>query len=279
MMARLTPFVGRRQQGVGLIELMISLVIGLMLLGAVAYFFLGSQEMNRTHDDMSRMQESGRNAMEILGKAIRQAGYRLDPDQPLYINTANNISALAGRDNGGTGSAAPPDTITVRHDPTWVPNATNPVNGSEVDCQGNIVDSNNDTLDSFGGRIQNTLVVAYSFRIATVAGIPSLYCNSVALNPATGGTLLVDNIENMQISYGIDNLRNGTITSYKTAPSVAEFDQVAAVRVSLLVRGPSSNIAVNKSQTYNYNGATVTATDGFLRQVYTSTFTVRNQTR
>jgi type IV pilus assembly protein PilW len=278
MSAFLTPpFVGR-QRGVGLIELMISLVIGLVLLGAVAYFFLGSQQISRTHDDMSRMQESGRNAMEILGKAIRQAGYRLDPDQSLYIDPANDISALAGTDNGGTGAKAPPDTITVRHDPSWVPDATNPAKGSEVDCQGSLVESNNDTLDSFGNRVQNDLVVAYSFRIASVGGIPSLYCNPVASNPATGGTPVVDNIENMQINYGIGN-GNGSITFYKTAPTAAEFAKVAAVRVSLLVRGPSSNIAVNKSQTYNYNGESVTATDGFLRQVYTSTFTVRNQTR
>ena len=64
---------------------MIALAIGLVLLGALAYFFLGSQQMNRTHDDVSRMQESGRNAMEVLGKAIRQAGYRLDVDQVLML--------------------------------------------------------------------------------------------------------------------------------------------------------------------------------------------------
>lgn len=266
-----------RQRGVGLVEVMISLVIGLMLLGALAYFFLGSQQMNRTHDDLARMQESGRNAMEILGKAIRQAGYRLDVDQSLYVDSVKNIGAIAGTDGGGTGVSALPDTITIRHDPTWVQSATNPTNGSEADCQGNIVNSNNDTFDDYGKRNVNTSVIEYSFRIASASGIPSLYCNTVALNPATGGAIVIDNIENMQITYGIGN-GNGVITSYKISPTTAELAQVTAVRVSLLVRGPSTNIAVNKSQTYTYNGETATATDGFLRQVYTSTFTVRNQT-
>jgi len=40
---------------------------------------------------------------------------------------------------------------------------------------------------------------------------------------------------------------------------------VAAVRVSLTVRGPTANAA--------------TGGDGFLRQTYASTFTVRNQAR
>ena len=265
-----------RQRGVGLIEVMISLAIGLMLLGVLAYFLLGSLQINRTHDDVSRMQESARNAMEILGKAIRQAGYRLDVDQALYVDTTKNIPSIIGTNKTGTGASAAPDTITVRHDPTWVKSATNPVQGSEVNCQGDPVNSNNTTFDGFGKRIINTNLMEYSFRIFAVDGIPYLYCSSVASNPATGGTPLVDNIENMQLMYGIGD-ENGAITAYKAAPSASEFAQVTAVRVSLLVRGPSTNIATNKSQTYTYNGETVTATDGYLRQVYTSTFTLRNQ--
>ena len=139
---------------------------------------------------------------------------------------------------------------------------------------GDLIASNNDTFDIYGKRVVNTSLVEYGFSIAGLA----LKCNKVASNPATGGSIVVDNIENMQITYGIGD-GNGAITSYKAAPSATELAQVAAVRVSLLVRGPTANIAVNKSQTYTYNGETVTATDGYLRQVYTSTFTVRNQAK
>ncbi|MDP3843382.1 MAG: PilW family protein [Oxalobacteraceae bacterium] len=258
----------RRQRGVGLIEVMISLVIGLVLLGALAYFFLGSQQMNRTHDDVSRMQESGRNAMEVLGNAIRQAGYRLDVDQPM------NGVAITGANGTGTGAAALPDTITIRHDPTWVADAANPLKGIEANCAGGLLTSDNDTFDSLSKRVVNTKQIEYVFSIASGA----LRCTT-KLQDATNTTeTLVDNVENMQITYGIGD-GNGAITLYKAAPSAAEFTQVAAVRVSLLVKGPTPNVAVNNSQAYNYNGEDVTATDGFLRQVYTSTFTVRNQTK
>ena len=76
---------------------------------------------------------------------------------------------------------------------------------------------------------------------------------------------------------------DGIIDSYMTLTEMAAttppltLDQAAAVRVSLLIRGPTSHVAAGSSQKYVYNGDTVAKTDGYLRHVYTSTFTVRNQ--
>lgn len=262
----------KRQRGMGLVELMISLVISLVLLGALTYFYLGSQQMNRTQDDVSRMQESGRNAMEILGKAIRQAGFKLDPER-LFVN-----AIIGTNGDNELGPSALADTITIRHDPTWKPTAANPLAGEEPDCEGFTKTSDNAGFDSLGMRSLNTQVVAYAFSISVIPGnsTRTLRCNNTAGNPATGGTIIVDNIENMQITYGIgDGL--GSVTAYVAQPTAAQFAQVVAVRVSLLIRGPSANVTANRSQTYTYNGAMTTATDGFLRHVYTSTFAVRNQ--
>lgn len=273
-----------RQRGMGLVELMISMVIGLILLGTLTYFYLGSRQISRTHDDLSRMEESGRNAMEIIGKAVRQAGFRLDVSKAMYVNPANNIGAMIGTDGGGaapgtTGAAtAPSDTLTIRHDPSWVAHATNPIKGSEANCSitvPNVMNSNNDADTTTGAVPVNTNIVEYAFNIDSPA-TAGLRCSSVATNPAAGGSVVVDNIERMQITYGLRDA-TGAITSYIAAPTAAQFAQVAAVRVSLLVRGPSNGITANNSQTYTFNGETVTSTDGFLRQVYTSTFTVRNQ--
>ncbi len=88
---------------------------------------------------------------------------------------------------------------------------------------------------------------------------------------------MVDNIEDMQIDYGIYTTTPGLVSSYITAPTGAQLAQIVAVRVSLLVRGPSLNTTTNGRQTYTYNGVQVMSTDGYLRQVYTATFTFRNQ--
>jgi type IV pilus assembly protein PilW len=286
----------RNQRGMGLVELMISMVIGLILLGTLSYFYLGSRQISRTHDDLSRMEESGRNAMEIIGKAVRQAGFRLDVTKALYVNPANNIGAIIGTDGGGAtfgeagAATAPSDTLTIRHDPSWKTHPTNPIYGEEANCSPvlpNVMVSNNGVDTTTGVIPVNTRVVEYSLRIDATNNI--LFCGNVAaVNPVAGGSALVDNIERMQVTYGLRD-STGAVTIYLPAASAAAADpatsvataaqwaNVAAVRVSLLVRGPSTGITANNSQTYTYNGETVTSTDGFLRQVYTSTFTVRNQ--
>jgi len=104
--------------------------------------------------------------------------------------------------------------------------------------------------------------------------------NTLTCTDGTGAApvVVMDNIENMQITYGIDSNADGAIEAYQTAAGV-DPTEVTAVRVSLLVKGPIEMVAADKTQTYTYNGKSATKTDGFLRQVYTSTFTVRNQAK
>jgi len=224
----------RPQQGAGLIELLIGMVLGLLVLSALGYFFFGGRRIDRAADDVSRMQESGRNAIELIGRSVRQAGYRSDPEFPF----------LGVPVTGTDGGAGAPDTITVQYDTQA---------GGEANC--------------IGTNVPSGLVTA-AFAVDTSIDPPALTCN---------GTVVVPNIEDMRIEYGIDAGTDGNIEFYTTTPSTAQFAQVAAVRVSLLVRGPTTGVAADNTQTYTYNGADVTKTDGYLRQVFTGTFTVRNQ--
>src|SRR2546423_921237 len=51
-----------RQRGMGIVELMVALLIGLIMAVALAWFYLGSRTLSRASEDVSRLQESGRNA-------------------------------------------------------------------------------------------------------------------------------------------------------------------------------------------------------------------------
>lgn len=64
-----------RAAGFTLTELMISLVLGLFTISAVLAVLLGGSETFRTTDALSRMQETGRFALELLRRDIREAGY------------------------------------------------------------------------------------------------------------------------------------------------------------------------------------------------------------
>jgi type IV pilus assembly protein PilW len=66
---------GHRQRGFTLTELLISLVLGAFVVGGVLSVFVGGLETFRMTDSLSRMQESGRFALERMRRDLRQSGY------------------------------------------------------------------------------------------------------------------------------------------------------------------------------------------------------------
>lgn len=81
-----------RMAGMTLIELMISLVIGLVVLGAVAMIFLSSQQAYRTTDGLGKVQENMQFGFEMMARDIREAGGNpCDVDLPVA-----NVADLGG---------------------------------------------------------------------------------------------------------------------------------------------------------------------------------------
>lgn len=64
-----------RQSGLSIIEVMITLVLGLFIIGGVLYTFLSTRTAYISNDAIARIQEDGRMAMERLAREIRQAGF------------------------------------------------------------------------------------------------------------------------------------------------------------------------------------------------------------
>lgn len=62
------------QRGVTLVELMVSLVIGLVLVGAVTAMYLSNRQAFRQVESVARLQENGRIMFEILNRDLREAG-------------------------------------------------------------------------------------------------------------------------------------------------------------------------------------------------------------
>ena len=67
------PF--HRQAGLTLIELMIALALGLLLVAAMGYLYVGQRQSWRTLEAVARLQENGRFALELIGRDLRMAGY------------------------------------------------------------------------------------------------------------------------------------------------------------------------------------------------------------
>lgn len=64
-----------KQSGLSLIELMIAMVIGLVLMLGVSQVFLSTRNVYSNQDAISRLQETGRLAMEFMARDTRMAGY------------------------------------------------------------------------------------------------------------------------------------------------------------------------------------------------------------
>lgn len=65
----------RPQHGLTLVELMVGLALSLLVLAGLTQVFVGSRQAYRTNEGLSRLQESGRFALEFLSRDIRGAGF------------------------------------------------------------------------------------------------------------------------------------------------------------------------------------------------------------
>ncbi len=105
------------QRGLSIVELMVSLTIGLFLVAGISYVYIGSKDSYRLQNAVAQVQENGRLALETLSKDIRMAGYwgcgggalktnaqYVPPTPPgkcssstpgSLINTLNNASTMA----------------------------------------------------------------------------------------------------------------------------------------------------------------------------------------
>lgn len=84
--------------GVSLIEMMVSLTIGLFIIAGVGYAFLGSRQVFRSQDVLSRMQENARTAFQIMDEDIRMAGFRGCPPNTAASGDINILTAAANWD-------------------------------------------------------------------------------------------------------------------------------------------------------------------------------------
>ena len=78
-----------RMRGFSLVEVMVAITIGLIVLAAVAQIFATSRGTYRLEENLARVQESGRFAVEFLTRDLRMAGYA----GCVNINQALNANA------------------------------------------------------------------------------------------------------------------------------------------------------------------------------------------
>lgn len=267
--------IGRsKQQGLSLIELMISITLGLVLMGAATQVMLSNNQTYRLNDDISRIQENGRIALDILVRDLRMGGYRKplngDGKIPDFIlkecTTADGVDAPCALEGDGKNS----DQLSVQFDPP-------PDDGTETNCLGEPVPN------------QDLIVNVYTVGDNDDDGVNSLYCRGY--NATTQAWIsaapmaLVNGIDNMQILYGVaggDPSTPSSTTRYVSYNQLVEqdFANIRSVRVGLLVSsGMATGSAEVKQRSYRIlDSDLITITDGQSRRIYTTTVQFNNST-
>lgn len=223
----------RRQRGFSLIELLISMVIGLVVIGAMMAAYLGSGLSSRNSRAMAQITEDASVALNVLRTQISMAGYA----NPVGIGADGKFTYAAGfggqsvvgcdgkfedvdkgfgdldcgEDNGS-------DSIAVRYQADAF-NSVVGAGGNPLDCLGNGIGA-----DASGNW------TAYS-RFFVSNG--ELMCRG----DAVGAQALVDNVQSMQVTYGIAGIGDNEFRTVRYASAAdSDFTKVISVRVCVVIR-------------------------------------------
>lgn len=119
-----------RMRGVTLVELLVAMVLGLFLVGVMGMIFLGSKSTFQAQNQVSRLQESARFAIDTISADLRMSGFRGCRGTGVVTpitNTLNTPTGFLYNFTAGiwashySGSAWAPALDTAITSPTLVP--------------------------------------------------------------------------------------------------------------------------------------------------------------
>ncbi len=325
----------RFARGFSLIELMISITIGLVVVVAAMSAYLGSSGASKVTEAQSRMNEDAQAALNLLTQQIRLAGsnpvqsnradaFRHNPVfDPTYVGgtstaygttsytvspvtytvagftirgcdgTFSNITSAASITaltcTGGTTTLADSIAVSYEADPYNTPQS----GGLATDCVGSSLPTVTATFPSGTSTTGSWAVADNRFYVAsTASGVPSLYCKG----SASGTQPIVENVEDMQLLYGVvsttDTSNTATVAGYISANDVvtetsmatlatdsARWGRVLTVRVCVVVRSEAPIAPDLASTSYVKCDGSVAGTnaDRRLRRAYSTTVVLRNR--
>ena len=234
---RLQHVRARCTKGFSLIEVMISLAIGLIMVVAVFSAYLGASTAGRIAEAQGRMNEDAQTALTVLTQQLRMAGNNpTQPDRtdksrrnpaysPYDAATFMNIPATASPSSfsiRGCSKNFSNITSATRLDALVCPNGTgysaNSVAVSyEADAFNSVPTAPGIPADCLGAALASIQVTfpaenpsgPYFYSVAenrfyidvSTANVPSLYCQGNGQNSIAQP--LVENIEDLQFAYGV----------------------------------------------------------------------------
>lgn len=263
-----------KQSGYSLVELMVSLTIGLLLISGVVQVLCSNLVAYSSVNSQSHIGQNGRVSLDLVSQFFRQAGYWDDVTFQKYFASGVGFGSdafVVGQNDDATdaGVIDGTDFISVRF------------NGAK---DSEMVLCNGDSLLDTQAAVQRF----YVRPAVNAEQLPALFCDittydfekgtGVMSNPtATESVILIDGVQNLQILYGIgadDQLQT------VTASAVTDWSRIKSVTVGLQVSAGETVKGPPRIAPYQVLDKTVyPIPNGPMMQVFTQTITLRNSSR
>ncbi len=289
------------QRGFSILELMVSMALGLLVLAAVFVSSAGMVVASRQQRAASVMTDDALLALSLIRRDLLMAGYvhpvLINASQFSAVNSTvlsrpvfgcstlfdNNSAAVAAgtckpsSSTPSTSTSIPSDAIEINFEASQGSvdlSSDNKLTG----CQGFELKDDQGNVPSAAADVSTRLPTSHRY-----------YVKDLTLSCATvGGTgqALVPNVETLQITYGvssgwlIDQPDKRRPVRYVDAAHVTDWADVVAVHLCVLMRSGEPVLDKGETATHGYtdcDGTAQTASDGYLRRAYATTVALRNR--
>jgi len=287
-----------RQRGFSLVELLVAMTLGTALVLLSSTLYLGSKADFRLNDEKLRLQQDGSHAMGVMEQNLRQAGFGNlasagnlavtdfieadgQPAQGLRGCAHGFARPLGPGKDFSCGSEAGMAAFEVAY---RTDDYADPASGAGADCNGSKVAPMAVPADHPAYRLRPQVSIARNlFFVASRSGSSAsvLYCQG---NGNDSAQPLLNNVEQLQLTYGVAAAGDASPRRWLDADQVtalsddqrANWKRVISARLCLQIRG-EQKVSAEAQHYVDCDGAARVADDRSLRQVFTSTVTLRNQ--
>ncbi len=218
----------KTQAGLTIVELMVSIALGLLVILLAIALLLSSKSGYVAQDEGTRIQDTGRYAIESISRAARQAAYEnWDKEEAPIVNGATISANIAGLDgqrlkenSPGIASPAGPsvngsDVLAVRF---FGVGAGVNGDGTVLNCAGFGVGAPHSKETADEDRGWSIFYVA-----PDSSGEPELRCKYQGKSGWTSDAL-ARGVESFQVLYGVDADADGLPNQFLTASAVQALD-------------------------------------------------------
>jgi type IV pilus assembly protein PilW len=296
------------QRGLTLIELMIALVLGLLLVIAMSAVFVSSSMSRREVQMSADVIENGRYGIDILNRELTQAGFYGTLANPAgTLNDmcstitagapANWRDSLLIHASGLNNTDANPACLTRKAgtDAIFIQRASTCRLG-ETGCGAEVPTTQAYIQVSSCGTEYSTTPYVVDLGGASTFTLKGKDCTSVStekrrlvrrvyfistndelrsmdITPAGAQTpvTLVEGIEQMQIEYAIDGSGDGSVDTFTSTPTAAEWPNVIGVRLWLLAKSTETSRNAAAAMTFTMGDCTYTTANSACNTVPSST--------